>query len=214
MLPLPPCCILQGVYNEGDEIAALESKLEAAELPAEASKVAMRDLARLKRMQASQPEYTVRRLAFFFLALVRRRRRRRACSSKANSIKYYGVGRPFRWNASYPPPLARTGPWTHSYLSTKRTPRTKTWLVHPARHAFTVTFQPPPPRPLSPIPSDTCDPRTLSCASLARSSGRTWRLCQICPGRRCRRRRTTSAPPRCSWTRIITVSIRFVEPYI
>lgn len=43
-------------------MAALESKLEAADLPSEASKVAMRDLARLKRMQASQPEYTVRLL--------------------------------------------------------------------------------------------------------------------------------------------------------
>lgn len=48
-------------------MVALESKLEAADLPSEASKVAMRDLARLKRMQASQPEYTVRLLAFVCL---------------------------------------------------------------------------------------------------------------------------------------------------
>lgn len=41
-------------------MAALESKLEAAGLPSEASRVAMRDLARLKKMQPSQPEYTVR----------------------------------------------------------------------------------------------------------------------------------------------------------
>lgn len=41
-------------------MAALEAKLEAAGLPPEASKVAKRDLSRLKRMQASQPEYTVR----------------------------------------------------------------------------------------------------------------------------------------------------------
>ena len=43
-------------------MAALETRLGAAGLPEEASKVATRDLARLKRMQASQPEYTVRRL--------------------------------------------------------------------------------------------------------------------------------------------------------
>ena len=42
-------------------MAALETRLGAAGLPEEASKVAKRDLARLKRMQASQPEYTVRR---------------------------------------------------------------------------------------------------------------------------------------------------------
>lgn len=40
-------------------MTALEAKLEAASLPEEARKVAKRDLARLKRMQASQPEYTV-----------------------------------------------------------------------------------------------------------------------------------------------------------
>ncbi len=40
-------------------MAALEAKLGAAGLSEEASKVAMRDLARLKRMQPTQPEYTV-----------------------------------------------------------------------------------------------------------------------------------------------------------
>ncbi|CAM9781125.1 unnamed protein product, partial [Hapterophycus canaliculatus] len=48
-----------GASSEGDEMTALEAKLEAASLPEEARKVAKRDLARLKRMQASQPEYTV-----------------------------------------------------------------------------------------------------------------------------------------------------------
>ena len=67
--PSPRCYAIQGVSSEEDEMAALESKLEAADLPNEASKVAMRDLARLKRMQASQPEYTVRlsRLPFVYL---------------------------------------------------------------------------------------------------------------------------------------------------
>lgn len=60
----PRCYTIQGVSSEEDEMAALESKLEAADLPNEASKAVMRDLARLKRMQASQPEYTVRLLAF------------------------------------------------------------------------------------------------------------------------------------------------------
>lgn len=46
-------------------MAALESKLEAAGLPPEASKAAMRDFARLKRMQPSQPEYTVRTRLFY-----------------------------------------------------------------------------------------------------------------------------------------------------
>ena len=41
-------------------MAALESRLKGAGLPPEASKVALRDLARLKKMQPSQPEYTVR----------------------------------------------------------------------------------------------------------------------------------------------------------
>lgn len=49
----------QGGGNDGDEMAALESRLEAAELPPEARKVATRDFARLKKMQPSQPEYTV-----------------------------------------------------------------------------------------------------------------------------------------------------------
>ncbi|CAN0083377.1 unnamed protein product, partial [Ectocarpus sp. 4 AP-2014] len=49
----------EGGSSEGDEVAALEAKLEAAGLPPEASKVAKRDLSRLKRMQTSQPEYTV-----------------------------------------------------------------------------------------------------------------------------------------------------------
>lgn len=46
--------------SEGDEMAALETKLGAAGLPEEASEVVRRDLARLKRMQPTQPEYTVR----------------------------------------------------------------------------------------------------------------------------------------------------------
>ena len=41
-------------------MAALESRLKGAGLPPEASKVVLRDLARLKKMQPSQPEYTVR----------------------------------------------------------------------------------------------------------------------------------------------------------
>lgn len=57
--------VVQGGSGEGDEMIALESKLEAAGLPSEASRVAMRDLARLKKMQPSQPEYSVR--AFVWL---------------------------------------------------------------------------------------------------------------------------------------------------
>lgn len=53
------CRLCQGKSNDGDEMAALESRLEAAELPPEAQKVATRDFARLKKMQPSQPEYTV-----------------------------------------------------------------------------------------------------------------------------------------------------------
>lgn len=45
--------------NEEDEMAELTSKIKKSDLPTEVRTVAERELRRLKRMQSSQPEYTV-----------------------------------------------------------------------------------------------------------------------------------------------------------
>ena len=72
---------LGDIDDEDDDIEELRERLDRAGLPAEAEKVAKKQLSRLRQMQTSSAEYTVVRTYIEWLADVPWRKRRRTSST-------------------------------------------------------------------------------------------------------------------------------------